>query len=103
MSSPSINLFPAIVKTPTETYDKVRLVVHEGRARVFGISAGRPALLAAADVGLEISWTAPGVRPKAQVLTTADGERWELRRGSGCGCSHPLKNANLVSLLGLDA
>lgn len=92
----SLDVFPAIVTTPSEQFSRARVEVVDGRARVFTESTGTISLALEA-AGVAISRERDplryrNVRTNPYVLTLTDGSVWKVKKAGGCGCSSVLRS-----------
>jgi len=86
-------MFPAKVTTPTETFDRARVHLANGRLRVWTAENGEGVRLVLERDVAEIVPQRRSLRASADVKTT-DGELVAISKGAGCGCGHPLKSFN---------
>lgn len=97
----AVNLFPINAQVDGQRFDQVRFYGTDGRGELWGLVAGKPAVVASADGFLRQARTAgetfaDGTKAK-WLLLFADGSAWLATPGVGCGCSHPLKRFDPAS------
>lgn len=93
--------FPAVVTAPDGRFwPLARLVVAGGELVVFEHTDGATRIAARAQIGASV---VPGPRRQGETptwrVTEPEVGDWIITKGAGCGCSHPLKRANLQRLL----
>lgn len=90
------NLFPVNMQVGDERFDQVRFYGTPEYSEVWGLVAGKPAVVAT-GAGLVKQSRAMGGETFADgakakwTLPLIDGVVWLCSPGAGCGCSHPLK------------
>src|SRR6266571_2080295 len=88
MPSLYLDVFPARITTPDQTYNKARLFVIDDQAFIYTESKGQITLEKHSTV---IEWKASQSRSSPAVAVTEDGT-WEALKMGGCGCGSRLKN-----------
>lgn len=93
--------FPAVVTAPDGRFwPMARLLVNGGELVVFEHTDGATRVAARIQIGGHVL---PGPRRQGETqtwrVTEPEVGDWIVTRGQGCGCSHPLKRANLQQVL----
>lgn len=89
MTPQTLDIVPATVRTPTQTYQRARAYASDGRIRVFEKRNGA-VVLSANEPYVDIVFATKRLQPTLVTLTS--GEEWAISRGSGGGCScNPLR------------
>lgn len=95
----SIDIFPARVTIPGRTLAKARVVVQDGKARLYEESRGVISVVAESDVKALEKSDRPRYRP--HLISTEQGD-WQIIQGGGCGCGSKLKGMRPSELANLE-
>jgi hypothetical protein len=88
MASLYLDVFPARITTPLQTYNKAKLLVIDDQAFIYTESKGQITLEKRSTVS---EWKASQSRFMPALAITEDGT-WEALKMGGCGCGSRLKN-----------
>jgi hypothetical protein len=92
----TLDAFPANVTVDGTVWPKVRVIVADQRATVYGLVGGAPAVVAAAMLSTPVRHAG-----YPYSLELSEGGTWSVARASGCGCGHILKRLSRDALLAL--
>lgn len=92
----AVTLFPINAEVDGVLYSQVRFWADDGHADLWGIVAGKPAVVATSDARFvkqarSVGETFSDGSKAKWLLQFEDGSAWLAAPGAGCGCSHPLK------------
>lgn len=90
--APLADVRSATLRTPAGAVTGLRVFIWSDRVEAWGVRSGLPVLLHATGVvSIDTGRSPNAPRPgRPWTVLTADGERWSVERGSGCGCGSPL-------------